>query len=553
MRKLFLVILLVNVSLSLLIAQEGKYGKLTGSLESFFQAYRKKDDKIGFVAPDDRLRSNNYLKLDYTYKKFSAGVQAESYEKNAMLGYPEIFKGTGVTNYYVGYTSNKWQITLGHFYEQFGNGAVLRSWEDRQIGINNALFGARLLVKPANWITLKLIGGRKRNGFSSGDAMLYGTDVEMNIYKSSNPKKQSSLQGGLSYVYKQEEYTGALTNVPTGLHLMSTRLQYNTKNLTLETEIALRTNDALINDRSEIVSTNKSFTGNLIQLNATITGKQSGCNIVLRQLQNFGLKTDRLAPLNQLLLNYVPALTKQHHYSLANIYVYNPQIRFGFLPGQILQTAGEMGGKIDWYKNFAKQTKWGGKYGMQLNVSFAQYNGIAFSTTDVNTAKVSNFKPNDINFRDFHFEIKKNWSKKFKTSVTYINLLYNQQIVEGFGSKDLAANIVIADGTYKFKNGHSLKTDLQHMWVKNGKGNWAASTIEYATGSLLSFFVVDLYHYQNPTGEVHYYNGGFALTNKTLRIMASYGRQREGLICVGGVCRLVPASAGFNLTTSWSF
>ncbi|HML86108.1 MAG TPA: DUF6029 family protein [Bacteroidales bacterium] len=33
----------------------------------------------------------------------------------------------------------------------------------------------------------------------------------------------------------------------------------------------------------------------------------------------------------------------------------------------------------------------------------------------------------------------------------------------------------------------------------------------------------------------------------------SYGRQREGLLCVGGVCRQVPAATGFTLTLTTSF
>ena len=37
------------------------------------------------------------------------------------------------------------------------------------------------------------------------------------------------------------------------------------------------------------------------------------------------------------------------------------------------------------------------------------------------------------------------------------------------------------------------------------------------------------------------------------RLSANYGRQRGGLICVGGVCRYVPESNGYNLSLSYSF
>ncbi|HRE96720.1 MAG TPA: DUF6029 family protein, partial [Flavobacteriales bacterium] len=37
------------------------------------------------------------------------------------------------------------------------------------------------------------------------------------------------------------------------------------------------------------------------------------------------------------------------------------------------------------------------------------------------------------------------------------------------------------------------------------------------------------------------------------RITMGYGKQREGLFCVGGVCRAVPASNGFTLSITSSF
>lgn len=532
-------------------AQTIKKSKLNGFYESYLQNYVKNDEKINFVAPDDRLRSNHYLKLDYTCNNFNAGVQGELYEKNPLLGYPEIFKGAGISNYYIGYSSKKVAVTLGNFYEQFGNGSIFRSWEDRQIGINNALFGARVVVKPTNSLTIKSIIGRKRNGFDYGDGLTYGVDVEFDLLK--DTASQKNLQLAFGFINNKEEYIGNLTNIPNNVKYLNTRLQYVHKNVTLGADLSFKTNDVLVNDLGDIATNQRNFTGNLIQLNGNIVGENSGLNIVLRQVNNFGARTNRLAPLNQLLLNYVPALTKQHHYSLTNIYVYNPQTRFAFFPGEILNTVGELGGKIEWYKNFPKKSKWGGKYGMQLNVSFAQYNGLDFSTSNIATTKVSDFKTNDINFRDFHFEVKKSWTKKFKTSLTYVNLLYNQQLIEGFGSKSLQANTVVLDGTYKFKNSNSIRADVQHMWVKEGKGNWAATTIEYATGNYFSFFFSDLFHYQNASGGIHYYNGGLAFTKSSMRVMASYGRQREGLICVGGVCRLVPASSGFSLTTSFGF
>ena len=56
----------------------GKYGQLSGSLESNSIIYVDDNDLPNSIT-DARFGSNNYLKIDYTNKKFSAGFQLEGY------------------------------------------------------------------------------------------------------------------------------------------------------------------------------------------------------------------------------------------------------------------------------------------------------------------------------------------------------------------------------------------------------------------------------------------------------------------------------------------
>jgi hypothetical protein len=44
-----------------------------------------------------------------------------------------------------------------------------------------------------------------------------------------------------------------------------------------------------------------------------------------------------------------------------------------------------------------------------------------------------------------------------------------------------------------------------------------------------------------------------AYNNDANRIQLSYGKQRAGVVCVGGVCRVVPASNGFTISITTSF
>lgn len=71
----------------------------------------------------------------------------------------------------------------------------------------------------------------------------------------------------------------------------------------------------------------------------------------------------------------------------------------------------------------------------------------------------------------------------------------------------------------------------------------------------LGFYVNDIYNYgSNKENErIHYYNVGGSYTIGAHRFALNYGRQRGGLLCVGGVCRVVPESSGITANIIMSF
>ncbi len=62
-----------------------------------------------------------------------------------------------------------------------------------------------------------------------------------------------------------------------------------------------------------------------------------------------------------------------------------------------------------------------------------------------------------------------------------------------------------------------------------------------------------MYNYGNDLRKIHYYNFGGSYSSGTTRVALNYGRQRGGLLCVGGVCRIVPESTGIGMTLNVSF
>ena len=72
------------------------------------------------------------------------------------------FNGWGVSNIYVKALGNGFDVTVGDFYDQFGSGFVFRTYEERSLGIDNSIRGARLNVSAVKGANLKLLGGVQR-------------------------------------------------------------------------------------------------------------------------------------------------------------------------------------------------------------------------------------------------------------------------------------------------------------------------------------------------------------------------------------------------------
>lgn len=167
MRKvLFISLALVLVPLT---ASAQGWGKLAGGIES-----------NSVLSADGKFRSNNYLKLDYVNGRFSAGIQAEGYLPEPLPGYDLGLKGIGLPGKYIAWTDRSWSVMAGDFYEQFGTGIILRSWEDRNLGWNNSIGGGRLTFQtPGEVFSVKLLGGFKRNNLWYGKDKVAGAEADL--------------------------------------------------------------------------------------------------------------------------------------------------------------------------------------------------------------------------------------------------------------------------------------------------------------------------------------------------------------------------------------
>lgn len=558
--------LLLCLSFSIANAQEKKaYGRLFGGFETNAQHY------LEFVNDEknpEYNRSNNYLQLNYEISKWSFGLQAESYVNKALLNYYPGFKGTNVATYYAKYKSKNFEATAGYFYDQIGSGMILRAWEDRALGINTALRGGRIIFKPADNIKFMAFYGQQRTGFKISNGQLYGIDIEANLSKWFGFKK-SELDIGISNVNRFESINKILIPNPEfnpTTSAYSFRVNFSHDIFYSSLEANYKSKDAVLNRISNQVVKDLIKTGNALQFNIGMAQDGLGINLTFRRTENMLFTSQRIPDavgLNQFsldyfdkVINFTPALTKQHHSNLTNIYVYQAQAGVEFKSNEIMK-AGETGGQIDVVYDFAKKSIIGGKFGTKLAVNFSSWYNLpgSFRSIPPNYETIF-FGVGERYFSDFNVEIKKQLSKNTRTSFLYAKQYYNKPWVED-SSSSVNANILYAEITHNFTNSRSIRADVEHMWADADFKNWIAGSFEFNYNEKISIYALDLVNYGNTKDAdapgKHYLTVGSAYRKGTYRFALSYGRQRGGLVCVGGVCRFVPESTGFSLSMNTAF
>lgn len=542
------------------------------------------DNGIGISADDingEKFGAYGFGKLQYNLGNFTAGMRFEAYHNTPMSGFDVRTKGMGVGNFFATYDNGTVGFTVGDIYDQFGNGLIFRTYEEWTLGFDNSLRGIRAVYRPANGVTIKGLYGMQRlywesyYDFSTKQAnrgLVRGADAEWDINQSipsiSDAKVRATV--GASFVSKYEsdktrEEDGVIYFLPQNVAAYAGRANLSFWRFNLGAEYAHKINDPSAFN-NWIYRNGQEFLGSL-----SYSQKGLGAVLQVKRVDNMSFKSKRTATQNDLDLGFVPPLNYTHTHSLPSMFAYASQ------------PLGEMGIQFQINYMIPKKTALGGKYGTKLSFNYSQVNDIKRDSIMVNGVMTLNmpgtqgYKSNffavgdRMFYRDFNFEIEKKISKQWSLTLMYINLYYDMETIENHpGAEAVKANIAFGEAVYKINNKHSLRLEVQHMWDNVGKnheieagheayyikrGNWAAFLLEYTIAPMWFVSIADKYNYGNPIADNrdHYFTGSFGFIKDQTRIAISGGRQSEGLVCVGGVCRTVPASSGIQLTITTSF
>ncbi len=509
------------------------------------------DSVIGAEKDGDWGKTNTYIDLMLQSKDVEAGARLEYLEHPLpQFKSEDGYRGWGVPHFYVKGKGRNVDLTLGTFYEQFGSGFVLRAYEDRPLGIDNSILGARLHAQPFQGVRLTTLYGKQRVYWDWPDSYLAGADLELNVdeWLPAMQRSDTRLMLGASWVNKDERQQDDIftdqthkLNLPRYVNAWDVRAQLNHGNWSLLGEYAQKTADPSYDNNYTYSK------GHVAMLSGTYSRKGLSLLLQAKRSENMSFRSQRSQKGIPARINHLQAFTLDHTYALAALYAYDTQMALGEWAYQA-----ELG------YQFKRRTTLGGKYGMNVKVNYSYVRSIQHDYAAAADLKGTDwfyssfFKWGDQTYyQDFDIQIDRKFSKSFKLNLMYMNQRYNQQVIEGHGEGMIHSDVFVADAKYQFSPKVTLRGEAQYLSTKEDQGDWLFGLLELSLVPHWMLTVSDMYN----AGEshVHYYQGLVTFNTGAHRIQAGYGRTRAGINCSGGVCRYVPASRGFTLSYNYNF
>lgn len=516
---------------------------LTGSIHSEV-LIPQEDEKIGSPKPDDKVLTNTFADLALTSRYVDAGARLE-FLKFPLPGFENDYKGWGVPNFWVKGKVKHAELTLGTTYEQFGSGFILRSYEERSLGVDNSILGARAVMR-FNGITIKAITGRQRRYWDWNKAWITGADVEVGVEQWIKQMQQRSahLTLGMSWVNKHESQEDLMVdathklNFPDYVNAWDARARLQKGGLNVLLEYAHKSQDP---------SFDNGYTyrpGHVEMLSLSYSRKGFSALLQAKRSENMNFRSRRSMSGVSSMINHLPAFTLEHTYALPAIYPYATNAN------------GEWAYQAEVSYMFKKGSAIGGKYGTKLRLNFSHIHSLnnadaetPLKGSDGTKADFWKWGPYTY-YQDLNVQVEKKLSRKVKLNLMYMNQFYNKTHIEGEGGT-VRSNIAVAEVKYNISRRLTLRAEAQYLATADDMGDWLYGLVELSVSPHWMVSVADMYNSGNT--DVHYYQGLVTYNVKSHRLQVGYGRTRAGFNCSGGVCRYVPASKGVTVAYNYNF
>ncbi|HLU94551.1 MAG TPA: DUF6029 family protein [Membranihabitans sp.] len=522
---LFLIFTTITVNLR---AQEAKNPWSFDGLWSGQLNAAVKDEKIGAANTPfyetHKWGAESWLNLRTYNRHWQISTRLEGYQ-NSILRNPEnVYTKYGVGHFNVKYATTKFSIEGGHFYEQIGQGLIMRSYHDKTLLIDNAVFGAKVKWNLPGDQSIMAYGGWPTDQFTFQDLFNAGGEYRKNwklkdVYLSSG--------AGMSWKRYHSSLTNSLIDELQYYHpedkvaiyrqgwLATVFQELNAGPLTWNMELAFKYHDPYYHaEHSRQLVTGETILGRF----ETDPGQAFYTRLALdftaisiglegKYINRFINKSDPFSFDYRNDLNFIPPSTDVQTYRLKARYI--PATRFLGEKSVNMFVLLPLGDHLLEWKN-----------------------GFIFDLD------------NEGLYQDY--DLQWTWNReKDKWTGGMMYQVYNQSIYEGKSGNGVVKSFIPYVEYYTtWGEDKSLKAESQALLTRQDKGPLYFLGVEYAWNQHWAVFGSGMYESR---AELVYPSTGLFYNYGGNRYGLSFVKQLEGYVCSGGICRYEPAYSGFKL------
>lgn len=453
----------------------------------------------------------NWLNVDYTKNIFSTGIRFEAFQPNdpdpsvsrGKVKYADIaYKYFSVD---IGDVEQGVNITVGNFYKLFGRGMILKSYEDRNIRIDNNLQGVKV---EANYMdfTLTALSGSAANSNNDRKDVLHAADLQYNGF--------DLIKLGTSFASNLPSTDGLASTT-----LASFRIQPSYWNFDGYAEYGFKNNKDV---QKNIFNNKEAIIGEAIYTSLNFYYDAFSIVGEYKYYDNFAFTSDDAT----IFYNTSPSLRKEYTYQLLNRH-----------PSPLDQN-NEKGFALEANYNFSDETSLTANYGITQTLSKNSYH-----------QRVNNLSlPIATQLKEIYAQLNHSWNSWF-TSIAAFG--YNEEL--STNTKNITP---VLENKFYFDDINTIKIVIEHQQTENLTTDEMyyndVLALEYLRSPSFNVSLVTEMQTKEPKKDHvirkfwSFIQFGYKLSNHT-DLSLLIGSRQAGNICIGGVCRYEPEFQGVEL------
>ncbi len=452
----------------------------------------------------------DWLNVDYRKGIFSTGIRFDLFQPNdpspsvnrGKIRYADI--GYKYLKVELGDAEESGEITVGNFYTLFGRGMIVKSYEDRNIRIDNNLLGVKVTGKYCGFILNALTGMPENSNVERKD-ILHAVDFEY--------RGIEDLKIGGTFASNQPEADGVAKT-----RMAALRIEPRVWNFDFYGEYGIKQNADIKNSfNGEESLAGKAFYGNL-----NFFYESFSLSSEYKYYDNFGFKTyDQTVDYNT-----PPSVRKEYTYVLLNRH-----------PSP-LNANDEKGFQVEANYNLSDETFFSMNYGETKTLtSSSLYQRINHTRLEERTQ-----------LREFYFQANHSFLENLHTIAAFG---YNEEL--DANTKNITP---IIENKFYLDETNTLRLILEHQQTTARTTNEQYFTdvaaLEYLRSPKLNIIVLAELQTKEPTAgrKVRkvwsFVQVGYKIGDHT-DVSLLCGSRQAGNICIGGVCRYEPEFSGIEL------